>query len=219
MTMKRVFISAATLLVAVGLITGPAGAAKKAKAQNVKLYFHGTEQVGEVDLVNNLTNASYLPMDATEPDAPAPRSINAVTWAGDPQMWNDCAGMFTLPVWKGFVAGTISGDMKLTLHTVSAPRQVEVEVWPDVSAQTCASNDVAEGNYPKPVATTVADIPAGPGVTEIVMKGVKFKAAGSMIVQITPIGPGGPRILYDAADYASSLEFKCAPTQGKSCTP
>ena len=125
-----------------------------------------------------------------------------------------CAGNNLFPVWSGKVSGTIKGDMKLTLHTVSAPRQIEVEVWPDIGSQACASNDVSEGSYPEPVAYAVADVPAGPGVTEIVMKNVNFKAASSLLVQLTPVGPGGPRILYDAADYATATLYNNQPAIG-----
>jgi hypothetical protein len=69
-------------------------------------------------------------------------------------------------------------------------------------------------------------------MTEAVIKGVNFKAVGSMIVQVSPVvavdipSPGGAiltpfisRILYDTPEFASSLEFSCIPASGKSCTP
>lgn len=132
-------------------------------------------------------------------------------------MWNDCAGSFLLPVWSGALSGKVVGDMKVTLHTVSAPKEVTIQVWPDLMSQTCASNDLAEGDYPKPAAQATVSLPPGPGETEVVLKNVRFDAAGSMMLQILPVGPLPGRVLYDSPDFASRIEFTCIPKSGKSC--
>lgn len=153
-------------------------------------------------------------MDATKPTDATPKSITGLFWAGDPQLWNDCAGMYGLPAWQGALAGQIKGDMKLTLHTVAGPRKLEIELWPDIGTMTCKSNDLAEGTYPEPAAMAVVDVPPGHSMLEVVFKNVNFKAAGSLMLQITPVGPAAARILYDSADFASSLEFSCLPAKG-----
>jgi hypothetical protein len=195
-----------------------AQAAKKKKATSVKFYFHGVEQIGELDSINNV-GVGYNAMDTTEPSGAAPKSISWLTWTGDPALWNDCAGMFTLPVWLGKVSGRIVGDMKVMLHSVSGPATVDVQVWPDVTMQTCASNDVSQGKYPEPAAQTTVELTPGHGEAHIVLKDVDFKAIGSMIIQFRPHGPVPGRILYDTPDLASLLEFKCIPASGKRCTP
>jgi hypothetical protein len=211
MTLKRTVV----LMLALGLVIGGVTATEAAKKSGtVKLFFHGTEAVGEVDLVNNFA-VGYNQMDTKKPDGSAPKSVNGIFWVGDPALWNDCAGMFGLPVWIGQVSGKVVGDIKLTLHTLSLPRELEIEFWPDVASMQCKTNDFSEGSYPKPAVSKRVDIPAGHTANKIVFKGVNFKAQSNILVQFTSVGPGGPRILYDAADYASSIEFRCVPVKGK----
>lgn len=193
-----------------------AEAAKKKKPVPMTFYLHGTETVGEVDLANNFGTA-YLKMDTSEPVEAAPRSRPFTTWVGDPQMWNDCAGSALLPVWTGALSGKVVGDIKVTLHTASAPKDVLVQIWPDVMTQTCASNDLAEGDYPQPAAEATASLPPGPGETEVVIKNVKFDAISNLMVQLTPVGPLPGRVLYDSPDFSSRIEFTCIPKSGKSC--
>jgi hypothetical protein len=212
--MKR----AIAMLLTLGLVLGAmstAGAAKKAKPVTATLFFHGTETVGEADLVNNI--GSYNKMDTTEPAAGPPKSIQGATWGGDPAIWNDCAGSALLPVWTAPVSGKIVGDIKVTLNTVAAAKSVTVQVWPDLLTQQCAANDTSNGTYPEPAAQAKVDLPAGPGASEVVLKKVNFKAVGALTVMILPEGPAPYRVLYDSADYASSLTFSCIPTSGKSC--
>jgi hypothetical protein len=205
------------MLLIFGLMFGAVASAeakKKAKKPvSVTYYFHGTETVGEIDLVNNFA-VSYLKMDSTEPTEPAPRSRPFTTWSGDPQMWNDCAGSALLPVWTGPLSGKVVGDMKVTLHTLSAPKAVTIQVWPDLASQACASNNLGEGDYPEPAAETTVDLPAGPGESEIILKNVKFDASAMLMLQVLPHGPAPGRVLYDSPDFASKIEFKCIP---KSC--
>jgi hypothetical protein len=216
-TMRRVI---STLLV-LGLVFGAlasAHAAKKAKPQAVSFFFHGTETLGEVDLANNFA-AAYNRMDATEPADATPKSLQFTTWTGEPTAWNDCAGSYLLPVWTGSLAGKITGDMKVTLNTISGPKAVNVQVWPDLTTQTCASNDLGEGQYPEPAAQATVDLAPGAGETEVVLKHVNFTARAVLTLQILPVGPAPGRVLYDSPDFASRIEFKCTPLSGKSCTP
>ena len=212
--MRRVI----SMLLVFGLMFGAIASAEAAKKKPIPVtfYLHGTETLGEVDLVNNVGTA-YLKMDPTEPAEAAPRSRPFTTWVGDPQMWNDCAGSALLPVWTGALSGKVVGDIKVTLHTASAPKDVLVQIWPDLTTQTCASNDLAEGEYPKPAAEATVSLPPGPGESEVVIKNVKFDAIGSMMLQITPVGPLPGRVLYDSPDFSSRIEFTCIPKSGKSC--
>ena len=209
--MKKLLVLAAVL----GLVVGSVATAEAAKKpQQIEFFFHGTEPLGEIDLINNV--GTYNQMDTTAPTEPAPKTIGGFVWK---EHFNDCAGSAFVPVWMGYVTGRIKGDMTITLHNVSLPRQLEVEVWPDVLSQTCASNQLSEGVYPEPAATKTVDVPPGHSALEIVLEDVDFKAKGSMIVQFTPMGgPSTTRILYDAADFASSIKFSCIPSSGSKCT-
>lgn len=230
--MKKAFVAAATLLVAVGLVAGPAGAAKRSKKPvPMTFYLHGSEVVGESESFS-LVADTLLPMDTTEPTGAEPKSKFITNYLAGPNTM--CAGNNLFPVWRGEVAGTIKGDMKFTFHSVGTPGPVEVRVWPDVGSSMCDSeNPVSPSDaYPDPAGAVTVDLPAGHGTTEAVIKGVNFKAAGTMIVQVSPVvavdipSPGGSiltpfmsRILYDTPEFASSLEFSCIPASGKSCTP
>jgi hypothetical protein len=230
--MRKIVATAVTLVVAFSIMAAPATAAKKAKKPvPTTFYLHGTEVVGESESFSVVAD-TILPMDSTEPTGAEPKSKFITNYLGGPNTM--CAGNNLFPVWRGEIAGTIKGDMKFTFHTVGTPGPVEVRVWPDVGSSLCSTdNPVSPSDaYPDPAGAVTVDLPPGPGPTEAVIKGVNFKAAGSMIVQVSPVvavdipSPGGAilsplisRILYDTPDFASSLEFSCIPASGKSCTP
>lgn len=210
--MKRFLVVVAISGLVVGSVT-TAEAAKK--PQKVELFLHGTEMIGEIDLANNFA-VGYNAMNTAKPTDAVPKSITGIFWK---EQFNDCAGMFGLPVWVGPVAGHIKGDMTLTLHKISGPRRLEVEIWPDVGTQTCASNDLSEGTYPEPAAMTTVDLPPGQGAVEVVLENVNFKARGTVLLQLTSVGgPASARILYDSPDFASSLAFSCIPSSGSKCS-
>ena len=227
--MKRIIATAATLLVVVGMMSAPATAKKAKKAVATTFYLHGNEVVGESESFSVVAD-TYLPMDATEPSGAEPKSKFITNYLGGPNSM--CAGNNLFPVWRGDIAGTIKGDMKFTFHTVGTPGPVEIRVWPDVGSSMCTTENPASPSdaYPDPAGAVTVDLPPGPGTTEATIKGVNFKAAGSIIVQVSPTvavdipSPGGSilnpfvsRILYDTPDFASSLEFKCIPASGSSC--
>ena len=211
--MKRTLVLAMIACLVAGSVT--TAEARKAKPVKTTFYLHGTETVGEVDLASNF-GVAYNKLDTTEPDGAAPKSITPPAWSGPP--WNDCAGSYILPVWSGSLVGRVVGDMKVTLHVAAAPRPITVQIWPDLMTQTCASNDVSQGQYPEPAAQATVTVPPGASAVEFVLEDLNFKALGALTMQIRPEGGPFPgRILYDAADFASSIEFSCIPAKGKSC--
>lgn len=210
--MKKIAVLTMVAALLIGsVVTAQAGK----KPTKVQLFLHGTEQLGEADMANNLSAFGYNKMDGTAPDGAAPKSWGLSVWGGTP--WNDCAGMALLPVWTTGLAGRVKGDIKVSLYSVNGPRAVEVQIWADVASQQCASNDTSTGTYPPPTASATVDLAPGAGLTEAVIKGVDFKVQGILMLQIRPVGPNPGRLLYDAADYASSMEITCIPTSGKSC--
>lgn len=214
--MKRII----TVALLAGLIAGslaamPAHAKKKKKAKPVAttLYMHGNLPFGELEFPDTI-NGVFMPMDKNEPGGGAPKSMGLTNYAGGPN--TQCAGNGLFPLWVGDLSGKIVGDIKVTMHTITGPAsQVEVRVWPDISALAC--ND----SYPEPAGQVTVDLPAGHGETEAVIEGVKFPAASRLMIQISPVlpGPTQGRILYDSADMATQISFGCIPSSGKSCTP
>lgn len=217
--MKRSFIILLVVSLIGGLVGGGAVAAKKKKkkAKPVKttLYMHGVETVDEP---NSQPGGAYLKMDTKKPVGETPKSKQITNYVGGPN--TTCAGNNLFPVWTGATSGTIKGDMKITFDVVSSPGgQVEVEVWPDVVSQLCDSPSLGANDYIEPSGQVTVDLPAGPGTVKAVIKGVNFKAIGSMMVQITPIldTPFFGRVLYDSADMNANISFMCIPTKGKRC--
>lgn len=225
--MKKLLV----LTVLAGLLLAPlsASAGKKAKPVPTKLFFHGDTVIGENDSIA-VVNDVFLSMDSTEPSGAEPKSKQIVNGIVTPN--TQCAGNNLFPVWSGPLAGTVKGDVKVTFSAVGTPGPVSVRIWPDVSSLLCTSAASGSADYPEPAGEVVVDLPPGEGTVEAVMKGVNFKAIGSLMVQISPVvavdipDPGGAvltpfisRVLYDTPDFASSVEFSCIPAKGKTCTP
>lgn len=230
--MKKIAALVLTAVVAASLTSGTAASAKRrAKPVATKLFLHGETPLGETSGIPVASDV-YNTMDPTEPAGAEPKSEFITNYLGGPNTM--CAGNNLFPVWSGKVSGTIKGDMKLTLHTVGTPGPIEVRVWPDVLSSMCNSENPVSSStaYPDPAGSVEVELPPGHGTVEAVIKGVNFKAIGTMIVQVSPVvavdlpSPGGSvlnpfvsRILYDTADFASTLEFTCIPASGASCTP
>lgn len=220
--MKKAFVTALALGLIVAAFGGFSAHAKKAKPQAVTLYFHGTQYVGETEIPDGVSGI-YRTMDATEPTDPAPKSVNLLAagsgGAGTPN--SQCAGNPLFPVWVGDVNGTVVGDLKVSLDSVSLPAtKVDVRVWGFVPGIGACDSQGVEG-YVEPFAETRVDVPPGPGTIEAVLKNKKFKTLGKLMVQITPVldGATATRVLYDSTTTVSQIEFKCAPATGSSCSP
>ena len=225
--MKKLLVF--TVLAGLMLTPLSAFAGKKAKPVPTKLFFHGSTVIGENDSIA-VVNDVFLPMDSTEPSGAEPKSKQIVNGIVTPN--TQCAGNNLFPVWSGQLAGTVKGDVKVTFSAVGTPGPVSVRIWPDVNSLLCNSATSGSTDYPEPAGEVIVDLPPGEGTVEAVMKGVNFKAIGSMMVQISPVvaadipDPGGAvltpfvsRVLYDTPDFASSVEFTCIPAKGKTCTP
>ena len=204
------------------LVAAPAEAKKKAKAQPVKLYFHGENFFGEQDLENGVSGI-YREMDTSEPTEAAPKShgLVAVGAGGNGTPNPQCAGNPLFPVWQGDVSGTVVGDIKVSLDAISLPAtKIDVRVWGMVPPfGSCTSQGVEA--YIEPAAEVRVDVPPGAGTIQAVLKGVKFQAEGKLMIQFTPVLEGATmtRVLYDSTSTISEMEFTCIPASGSSCTP
>ena len=210
----------AIALIAASLAVAPAHAKKKAVPTT--LYFHGTQYVGETEIPDGI-NGIYRTMDATEPADPAPKSVflAAVGAAGNGTPNPQCAGNPLFPVWVGDVNGTIVGDLKVSLDSVSLPvTKVDVRVWGFGPGLAACDSGETEG-YVEPFAEARVDVPPGPGTIEAVLENVKFKTSGKLLIQFTPVleGPTATRMLYDSTSTVSQIEFTCIPAGGAACTP
>lgn len=190
----------------------PALAGKK--PTTTTLFLHGkgpVKPVQEAYIAENWLDSIWMTMDANEPTAAEPSSIFVTNYVRGPN--TDCDGNGLLPVWKGEYSGKFKGEVKVTLHTVATPATpLVVSLYADPTG-TCGSAGTPATpatEAPKPVAQTQVDPAAGPGVTEITFKKVKFQAIGSLALQLhipTLTTPGQVRVLFDSSDFPSSISL------------
>ena len=218
--MKKSIVTVLALGLVVASLGAPAGAAKKkkkaAKPVATTLYFHGAQTVGEAELPDRVPAFAAFPMDKNKPAAGQPKSVFVTNLVVSPN--TNCDGNVILPWWKGNLAGTVVGDLKVTIHNASTPAKLVVDVLADPT-NTCDDFQTPDDESPPPAATQTVDV-LGPGATVVTFKKLRFKTLASLGVQLSiPTGnPGQVRALYDSADYASNVSFKCIPSRGKSCT-
>lgn len=223
-TVKKLLI----LGLAVGLVASsfvaPAAAGKKKKAKPVAttLFLHGTERFGETESFSFVADA-YLKLDAQAPKGTETKSKGITNYGIGPN--TRCAGNTLFPSYVGNFAGTVAGDMKVTLHTTATPgAAVDIRVWPDVNSLMCDSATTDE--YPEPAASVTVPLPAGQGSVEAVLEDVNFTATGTLMFQVSPatvdvagtprpLPPFVGRLLYDSEAAASSISFSCTPPVGK----
>lgn len=200
--MKKLF----GLLVAgalVASITAPA-VAGKAKPVKTTLYLHGNTPVGEAgEQASNLSDGATMTMDTTEPAGPVPKSFGVY------QPFNEmCVGNPLFPSWQGSFTGTIVGPIKLTAHFAAPATQVRVRLWHDVPFMSCTSSAAGVDNYVEPLFDEVMDVPAGHNAVEFLLKSKKLKVQGNLVLELSQSGPSSQgRVLYDAPETASALEF------------
>ncbi|HEX2296409.1 MAG TPA: hypothetical protein VHN37_14015 [Actinomycetota bacterium] len=209
--MKKILATAVVLVLVVGALTAPALAGKKnnKKPVPVTLYFHGSEAVGEVDMVNNLPTAALLRMDATEPSGSQSKSFPILDAVATPN--EACSGSPLFPSWSGAFAGRVKGDVKVTFNTIASAGTVDVELFVDAGPLSC--NDT----YVEPVAEATVNLPAGTGTVEAVMEGVNFPVGGILTVMVNPKNLDAPavgRVLYDSATDNARIELTCIPNAG-----
>jgi hypothetical protein len=217
---------AIALVLVAGLVAGVGTAADakkkkkkppKPKTVETQLFFHGTLPLGELEA--NVVSMEFLPMDPTPPSGTEMKSYGITNYTVGPN--TACAGNNLFPVWLGDVAGTIVGDLTLSISTLGQAATLEIRVWPDVNATLCDSN--VGMDYVEPAASGIVDVPAGEGSIEAVLgpaslAGNSFEAGLYLMVQISPLALGAPfvsRVLYDTAAAPSSLTFQCIPPKGE----
>jgi hypothetical protein len=204
--MKSTKTVLATLLAIAALVAAltPSTASAKAKPAKVTLYLHGNTPIGEAaELVSNTTDSTTMVMDTTEPSGPAPKSFGVF------QPFNEsCVGNPLFPSWLGTFKGTIVGPIKLTAHFAAPPTQVRVRLWNDVPFSSCTSGAAGTDAYVDPPFEEVIDVPAGHNAVEFVFPNKKLKVLGNLVFEISQASQTSQgRVLYDAPDTASSLEF------------
>ena len=215
--MKRFVV----LFLALGLVAGSiatADAKKKAKPVKTSLFLHGTSDVGETEIADNVAGGLFMAMDPTKSDAATPKSMFVTNYFVGPN--TACSGNGLLPTWKGALAGTVKGDLTVTLNTIgSAAAQMQVDLFADGTGG-CES-DLGSTGFVPPVASAIVAVPPGPGVTEVKFEDVNFKATASLVMMLSiPGAPANPyqvRVLYDGAGYDSNIQLSCIPAGGSSC--
>ncbi len=205
----RKLIALLLLATLVAGLNAPATAAKK-KPVRTTLYLHGAHAVGEGGMPEHALDETVMPMDTKKPSDGTPKSRSVGLVAGN----EDCTGNTTyFPAWVGNLAGTIVGDAKLTIHTLSPGATIRARIWVDTPEGLCNES------YIKPAQEVSVAAPAGQGVVTIKFKKLKLKATSIVMIQVLRSGirANFTRVLYDSTDAASKLEFSCIPARGKKC--
>lgn len=215
--MRKLFVIALCSAMALAIIAAPAGAAKRKKAKPVEttMYMHGNYPVGDfVEWVGNVNEGTLMMMDGQEPTDSYPKSFS---WG---YLFNEsCTGNQLYPSWQGNMSGTITGDMKWTANTFSGPAKVLARLWVDIPFSSCTSSAAGVNDFKEPVASTVVDVPPGPGEVEIVFEKLKLPVLSHIIVMLSPDRSPQQqgRVLYDSPQFPTRLEFSCIPASGKTC--
>lgn len=205
--MRKLLLTITALGLVAGALAGPAGAAKK----STTFYLHGkTSPVTEAHLSEIWLDDMWMTMDTNEPSNPVPSSMFITNYVNGPN--TDCDGNGLLgTVWKGAFSGNFKGDVKVTLHTLATPAtKMTVAFYRDPTGTCSAEPPIGDVEAPQPVATDVIDVPPGHGESVVTFKNVKFKAMSSILLQLsipTGSGPGQVRVLFDSADFASSVQL------------
>ena len=215
--MKKILVTAVVLALVAGALsaTASAGKKKKAKPVPVTMFFHGTETLGEIDAVNNLSaGGQVLPMDTTEPTATPSKSFPIIDLIATPN--EACSGSSILPSWAGNMSGRVTGDVTVTFNTIGSAGTVDIELFADAGPLSC--NDT----YIDPAAETTIDLPPGSGTVEAVIEGVDFEVIGRLVVMVNHKmldAPAMGRVLYDSPTDDARIEFTCTPAAGATaCT-
>jgi hypothetical protein len=219
--MKKSFAIAVAFALVVGAMSVPASAGKKKKKKKaapvtVTLFFHGTETLGEADMVNNIeAGGTVLPMDATEPTNAQFKSFPILDLVATPN--EACSGSPLFPSWTGKLVGRVTGDVKVVFNTIGSAGTVDVELFADAGPLSCNET------YIEPVGETTVDLPLGTGTVEAVIEGVDFELLSNLVVMINPKNLDAPavgRVLYDSTPDDSHVELVCTPAaRAKTCTP
>lgn len=230
---KLVIVAVAAGLVAGALVAPAVAAKKKVKPHPVTFFFHGPFTAGELDYAETTANTlQSIPdglqiMDTTKPSESAPDSMGITNYFIGAN--RNCNGNALFPTWEGKLTGKVTGDIKVYLNAVGVSTQVVVDLFADTT-RGCTSTVTGASDYIDPVASVTGILAAGVNENELVIENVSFPATSHIVIMVTPaqIAVAGEsrheptahgRILYDAADYASRVEFLCTPTSGKSCIP
>jgi hypothetical protein len=197
------------LLLLAALLATPTSASAGSQVATT-LYMHGGAAVGEQDGIAWLASTfteSALTLSAARPSGDS----KSMSYAG---MVNDvCTGVPFYPTFVGDVAGTITGSLTLTLHSVSAPGTYTARVWTDTGLFQC------NADYVPPAGEVSFDLPAGQSTVKVVVPipGKRDRVVdGTLTVMVyAPTVPAYRgqvgRLLYDGTSAASSVSFPCAP--------
>jgi hypothetical protein len=204
--MRRALVVAIMLGLLAGALAAPVRAVS---TRNVALYLHGREVVGEFELPETWLNASPMTMDTKKPKGET-RSRFATNYVVGPN--GECSGNGLYPLWRGELRGTVTGTVKITLHTVATPAaKLALELFPDA---TGGCNSAVSMDYIPPAESKIVDVPPGPGKVVAVIKNAKFKVAASLWLQVRiadqETSPAQVRLLYDSPEFPSGIKLTVA---------
>lgn len=212
---------ALSVLLALGLVVSafavPAVAQKKKKKAPkpvaTQMWLHGENQIGETGIVDEWLDGFLKEMSGEEPEGSSSKSQFITNYVVGPNPNCDGNGLIGT-VWRGEMSGRITGDVTVTLSTLSMPAAgIRVGLYGDGGG---GCNESARG----PDAIVDAAPAPGQAVTEVVLEDVDITVVNSLVLQVmaASTNPSQVRIFFDSASDPSNIEFSCIPATGqKSC--
>lgn len=205
-------------LAALAVAAHPALAAKAPKPVTQTMWLHGTEQLGNVEVLNS---NELLVMDTKKPTGTSDRQYPFFGAVASPN--TACAGSFFFPNWAGTVRGDLVGKVTVKFWAQGSPTsQVRVQLF-DNGATTQCDSDTSK-NYPGVLGETTVAMPTKQSpdlVTAVIPIQGKATVHGSLNLQIIVddlSGLAAPQVgvvTYDSSASPSSITFTCIPKPGR----
>ncbi len=198
---------------------------------DVQMFFHGDDELQLVDENAYAGDSSgVLVMDRVAPTDNSYETKAITNYAQGPNA--RCAGNGLLPVWAGFMHGTIEGFAEVQFDVLGGTGgEVVVDVFTDVSGQAC------NADYPEPVGSVKVTLPEAFGTVSAFIDLDGVRADTYLMVQVRGAdsehgvdnpqpNPGSPvwpsriaptdptaqgRIVYDGTNFLSGISFTCQP--------
>jgi hypothetical protein len=172
------------------------------------LYLTGEQQISELELPSRWPSGSYRQMSEDEPTSSDAKGLWVTNYAAGPN--TNCSGNGLVPTWEVFFEGTITDDVTVVLHAMSAPgARLDVRLFADVGSGMC--ND----NYKAPIAGKVVEIGSGSDEVEIVFEGVDAVVRDNLTLMVTAGSQTSQsRLEFDSTAAPSRVEVSCIPFDG-----
>jgi hypothetical protein len=171
------------------------------------LFLKGEEQVGELEIPDTWLNG-YRRMTEDEPTDSSSKGIWVTNYVAGPN--TNCSGNGLVPTWEGWFEGTLTDDVTVVLHALSAPgAELVVRLFADVGPNLCNESFVP------PIASETVAVEAGEDEIEVVFEGLDVTVRDNLVLMVTAgTDTTQSRLSFDSTAAPSRVELRCVPLEG-----